>query len=150
MTHRCVTFVLVAASLLNVACGGTQQSESFEGPNPQSRGLRLYVFDCGSLNVDPARFRLKREEVATTRLSVSCFLVAHPQGRLIWDPGAVPDADWTPSSEPVVHHLVLPDLGEKDVTLRKPLMAQPTHSPAQRGSSDKSSATRCSPTSHQA
>jgi len=36
----------------------------------------------------------------------------------------VPDADWVPTGNPVVHHIVLPDLGERDVTLRKPLMAQ--------------------------
>ena len=82
------------------------------------------MFDCGTLTVAPARFRLKTEEIATTDLSVPCFLVAHPQGRLIWVPGAVPDADWIATGEPVVHHLVLPDLGERDVTLRKPLMAQ--------------------------
>jgi glyoxylase-like metal-dependent hydrolase (beta-lactamase superfamily II) len=82
------------------------------------------MFDCGTLKADPARFRLKKEEIATTDLSVPCFLVAHPQGRLIWDPGAVPDADWRATGEPVVHHLVLPDSGERDLTLRKPLMAQ--------------------------
>src|SRR5713101_5945952 len=58
------------------------------------RSLRLYVFDCGTLDVaDPGRFRLKREEVATDKFSVGCYLVVHPRGRLIWDTGAVPDAD---------------------------------------------------------
>jgi len=118
-------FVLAAASLLHLlACGGAQPSASPERPAPPGNNLRLYVFDCGSLNVDPVRFRLTKEEVATTELSAPCFLIAHPQGRLIWDPGAVPDADWVPTGDPVVHHLVLPDLGERDVTLRKPLMAQ--------------------------
>ncbi len=124
MTPRCVAFVLVAVSFLNVGCGGAQRSETSERSDPQGKALRLYVFDCGNLSVDPARFRLNREEVATTELSIACFLVSHPQGRLIWDPGAVPDADWIPSGDPVVHHLVLPDLGERDVTLREPLMAQ--------------------------
>ena len=118
-------FVLAAACSLNiVACGVAQQSGSADRPGPQAKALRLYVFDCGTLKVDPARFRLKQEEVATTDLSVPCFLVAHPQGRLIWDPGAVPDADWIPTGAPVVHHLVLPDSGERDLTLRKPLMTQ--------------------------
>ena len=87
-------------------------------------GLRLYVFDCGTLKADPARFRLKPEEVATTDLSVPCFLVVHPRGRLIWDPGAVPDSDWTPTGGPVTHHLALPDGTERDLTLRKRLTAQ--------------------------
>jgi len=124
ITLRFGAFVLAASSLANIAaCGGGQPSVAPERAD-QQKALRLYVFDCGTLNVDPARFRLTREEVATTDLSVACFLVVHPQGRLIWDPGAVPDADWTPTGNPVVHHVVLPDLGERDVTLRKPLMGQ--------------------------
>lgn len=120
-----LAFVLAAAFSLNiVACGGAQQPGSADRPDRQAKALRLYVFDCGTLKVDPARFRLKQEEVATTELSAACFLVTHPRGTLIWDPGAVPDADWVPTGGPVVHHLVLPDLGERDVTLRKPLMAQ--------------------------
>ncbi len=125
---RCAALVtLVALSLSAAACGSTQPSDSTDRPGAApapTKALRLYVFDCGSLNVDPVRFRLKREEVATTELSIACFLVTHPKGSLMWDPGAVPDADWVATGNPVVHHLVLPDLGERDVTLRKPLMAQ--------------------------
>jgi N-acyl homoserine lactone hydrolase len=122
---RFVAFGLAVASTLNiVACGGAPPSGSPQRSDPREKALRLYVFDCGTLKADPARFRLKAEEIATTDLSVPCFLVAHPQGRLIWDPGAVPDADWTATGAPVVHHLVLPDSGERDLTLRKPLMAQ--------------------------
>jgi glyoxylase-like metal-dependent hydrolase (beta-lactamase superfamily II) len=125
---RCAALVLLAAlSLSAAACGSTQPSDSADRPGAApapAKALRLYVFDCGNLNVDPVRFRLKREEVATTELSIACFLVTHPKGSLMWDPGAVPDADWAPTGNPVVHHLVLPDLGERDVTLRKPLMAQ--------------------------
>jgi N-acyl homoserine lactone hydrolase len=124
ISRRFLAFGLAASVLNLAACGGAQQPSSPEGPAPQGRALRLYVFDCGTLKADPARFRLTKEEVATTDLSVPCFLVAHPQGNLIWDPGAVPDADWTPTGAPVVHHLVLPDSGERDLTLRKPLMTQ--------------------------
>ena len=54
---------------------------------------RLYVFDCGRLEGgDVSRFRLTRQEMATTDMSVACYLVAHPRGTLIWDAGAVPDA----------------------------------------------------------
>jgi glyoxylase-like metal-dependent hydrolase (beta-lactamase superfamily II) len=86
--------------------------------------LRLYVFDCGTLKADPARFRLKPEEVATTDLSVPCFLIVHPRGQLVWDPGAVPDEDWTPTGAPVTHHLKLPDGSERDLTLRRTLASQ--------------------------
>ena len=103
------------------ACGGGQ-TDSTE--RREAAALRLYVFDCGTLKADPSRFRLKPEEVATTDLSVPCFLIVHPRGRLIWDPGAVPDADWTPTDSPVTHHLALPDGSERDLTLRKRLAAQ--------------------------
>lgn len=90
---------------------------------PQS--LRLYVFDCGTLHIaDTGLFGLKTEEVATTDLSVPCFLVVHPKGTLLWDAGAVPDADWKPTAAPVTHHVVLPDHWERDVALVKALNTQ--------------------------
>jgi len=59
---------------------------------PAPKSLRLYVFNCGSLDIsDPERFRLKKEELATTNMSVPCFLIAHPKGTLMWDVGVVPD-----------------------------------------------------------
>ena len=55
--------------------------------------MRVYVFDCGKLDGgDPARFSLKREEMAVADMSVACFLVVHPKGTLMWDVGAVPDS----------------------------------------------------------
>jgi N-acyl homoserine lactone hydrolase len=57
------------------------------------KSLRLYVFDCGSLNIpDTTPYQLKKEELATTYMSVACFLVAHPKGTIMWDVGAVPDS----------------------------------------------------------
>jgi len=86
---------------------------------------RLYVFDCGTLHIaDLSRFQLKREEVAASDLSVACFLVAHSKGTLLWDPGAVPDADWKPGGAPVTHEIVLPDGQKRTLTLRRPLLAQ--------------------------
>jgi glyoxylase-like metal-dependent hydrolase (beta-lactamase superfamily II) len=55
---------------------------------------RLYVFDCGVINVNRAgteRYKVTPEEVGETRFSVPCFLVAHPKGTLIWDLGILPD-----------------------------------------------------------
>ena len=89
------------------------------------RSLRLYVFDCGTLDIaDTGRFRLKREEVATDKLSVGCYLVTHPRGTLIWDTGAVPDADVGPGTTAVRHRIALPDAQERFVTLAKSLKAQ--------------------------
>jgi len=56
--------------------------------------LRLYVFDCGLINVTAAgteRYHVTPEEVGETRFVVPCFLVAHPRGTLMWDLGIVPD-----------------------------------------------------------
>ena len=83
------------------------------------------MFDGGVLEVaDPARFQLKREDVAETNLSVACFLVVHAKGVLLWDACSVSDSEWTPTGAPVKHHIVLPDKQERDVTIVKPLKAQ--------------------------
>ena len=121
--HSVTLPFVLACALNNIGCG-TQARGSPDYSASHTKALRLYVFDCGTLQADPARFRLTKEEVATTNLAVPCFLIAHRRGTLIWDPGAVPDADWTPTGGPVSHHLVLPDSGKRDLTLRKPLMAQ--------------------------
>jgi N-acyl homoserine lactone hydrolase len=89
------------------------------------RALKLYVFDCGTIHVANTEvFGLKKEEVATSDLAVPCFLVVHPKGTLVWDVGAVPDADWKPIGAPVTRHIVLPDHWERDVTVVKSLEAQ--------------------------
>ena len=125
-TSRSVIAALVAALVFAIVALGTGQSEpSPARPAQTPRPLRLYVFDCGTIHTaDLSRFSLKREEVATPDLSVACFLVTHPKGTLIWDPGAVPDAAWKPTGIPVMQRVVLPDSQQRDVTLLKPLNAQ--------------------------
>jgi glyoxylase-like metal-dependent hydrolase (beta-lactamase superfamily II) len=67
---------------------------------PPPKSVRLYVFNCGSLNIsDPERFRFKKEELATTNLSVGCYLIVHPKGTLMWDVGAVPDDRLKPGAK---------------------------------------------------
>jgi glyoxylase-like metal-dependent hydrolase (beta-lactamase superfamily II) len=56
----------------------------------------LYVFDCGLLNVTTEgvqRYHVTPAEVGEPRMSVPCFLVAHPRGTLMWDLGVIPDGD---------------------------------------------------------
>lgn len=87
---------------------------AFSAPPPKS--LRLYVLDCGSLNIpDTSPYQLKKEDLKTTFMSAPCFLVAHPKGTLMWDTGPVPDGNFKP--------------GAKSATLRyatttRPLTAQ--------------------------
>src|ERR1700678_2820578 len=69
-------------------------------PPAPPKTLRLYVFNCGSLDIsDPERFRFHKEELATTNLSVACFLIVHPKGTLMWDVGAVPDSALKPGEK---------------------------------------------------
>ena len=69
---------------------------SFAQKKPEApKSVRLYIFDCGTLdNADTSRYQLKKEEMATHLMSVPCFLVAHPKGTLMWDAGVVPDGDF--------------------------------------------------------
>src|ERR1700719_4463192 len=65
------------------------------------KSLRLYVFDCGSLDIpDTSPYQLKKEELATTMMSVPCFLVVHPKGTMMWDTGAIPDSSFKPGGAP--------------------------------------------------
>lgn len=114
------TAFLLAAQ---VRVGG--QTTSSTPHNAQPHSVRLYVLDCGTLYIaEMGRFQLKKEEVATTDLSVACFLVVHPKGTLIWDTGAVPDAEWKPTGSPITQHIVLPDSQQRDLTMVKSLKGQ--------------------------
>ena len=86
--------------------------------------VRLYVFDGGILESDPGRYQLTKEDVGETRLSIACYLIAHPRGLLMWDTCAVPDAEWTPTGQPVAVRLMLADGAERRVTIQSSLEAQ--------------------------
>ena len=115
----------VLVSLFAGMDGGAFQTALQARPAALPATLRLYVMDCGTLHIaDTRRFRLEPGEVAVSDLSVPCFLIAHPKGTMIWDAGAIPDADWKPSGAATPYHLKLPDGSERRLTLRKPLLAQ--------------------------
>src|ERR1700733_9507737 len=91
-------FRKIAFSIAILIAPLAAQAEHKAPPPPKS--LRLYVFNCGSLDIsDPERFRFKKEELATTNLSVPCFLIVHPKGTLMWDVGAVPDSALKPGQK---------------------------------------------------
>ena len=95
MRHRVRMTLLTAcamlAALASVDLGATQvPAKSLQPP----KAVRLYVFDCGVINVNRAgteRYKVTPEEVGETRFSVPCFLIAHPKGTLMWDLGILPD-----------------------------------------------------------
>lgn len=71
-------------------------------PPKPPKTVRLYVFDCGVITgMDPKLFNFKREELADTRMSVPCFLIVDPRGTLMWDVGAIPDADFKGDTTPI-------------------------------------------------
>jgi glyoxylase-like metal-dependent hydrolase (beta-lactamase superfamily II) len=79
---------LMVAAILAMSPVAMAQQRKAQPP----ASVRLYVFDCGKLDIpDITPYQLKREEIATNVMSVPCFLVAHPKGTLMWDVGAVPD-----------------------------------------------------------
>src|SRR5438309_2122176 len=70
-------------------------------PKPP-KSIRLYVFDDGVIKgLDPAIFHFKKEELATTDMVVCSYLIVHPKGTLMWDTGAIPDADLKADGSPV-------------------------------------------------
>ena len=51
-------------------------------------GPRLYVFDCGLINLDNLEmFGLTAEESPVRQMFVPCYVVEHPKGRLLFDGG---------------------------------------------------------------
>lgn len=85
----------VLAAILAAAPDGFAQGQR-PAPPPS---LRLYVMDCGTLNIaDITPYRLSREEIATNLMAVPCYLIAHPRGTLLWEAGAVPDRAFAPGA----------------------------------------------------
>jgi glyoxylase-like metal-dependent hydrolase (beta-lactamase superfamily II) len=57
-------------------------------PPPKVTAPRLYVFDCGTLVYNkPEDYNLTREEVKDSNMGVTCYLVVHPKGMLLYDTG---------------------------------------------------------------
>jgi glyoxylase-like metal-dependent hydrolase (beta-lactamase superfamily II) len=110
------TSVLLVAVAISIA--------TWSSGHAQTKPLRLYVFDGGVLESDPARYRLTPQDVQTTQLSIAAFLIVHPNGTLLWDTGAISDDSWTPTGAPVVRRLTLSNGQARQVTIRKPLKAQ--------------------------
>jgi N-acyl homoserine lactone hydrolase len=84
----CPTMRLLAASLLGAAALAASASAAQLAPLPKVTNTRLYVFDCGTLVYNkPEDYNLTRDEVKDTNMGVTCYLVMHPKGMLIYDTG---------------------------------------------------------------
>jgi len=80
---KTVAALLVSSSLVS--------AQSHTPPKPP-KSVRLYIFDCGVIHTQNGdAYSLKKEEMASTEMSIPCILVAHPKGTLMWDNGDIPD-----------------------------------------------------------
>lgn len=79
-----LTAALLAFTLLLGGCASD--------PTPARHTLRLYVLDCGSIDVlDISMFQPGVDVGQQRHLTDSCYLIVHPKGVMIWDTG-LPDA----------------------------------------------------------
>jgi len=81
---------------LMLATGPLLGAQAPTAKSTPPRAMRLYVLDCGVLNISREgveRYHVTTAEVGETRMPVPCFLVAHPKGTLMWDVGVIPDDD---------------------------------------------------------
>jgi N-acyl homoserine lactone hydrolase len=85
-------------------------------PPKAPKSLRLYIFDCGVIHTTNGdAYSLKKEEMASTEMSIPCILVAHPKGTLMWDNGYIPDRAFPPGGGQATSGVVTQD---------KPLLPQ--------------------------
>lgn len=99
MYHR---KVLAPALLAVLACLALTPFLLSQTRGKPPKTVRLYVFDNGVIKgIDPAIFHFKKEELATTDMVVCSYLIVHPKGTLMWDSGAIPDADLKADGSPV-------------------------------------------------
>ena len=96
----------VLAALFGAAHG---QAQVHAPPRPPE-SLRLYIFDCGVIHAaNGDAYSLKKEEMASTEMSIPCILVAHPKGMLMWDNGYIPDRAFPPGGGPASSGVITQD-----------------------------------------
>jgi len=79
---------LLAAAMLGAAAFAPPATVAELAPAPKVTSPRLYVFDCGTLVYNrPEDYTLTREEVKDTNMGVTCYLVVHSKGMLLYDTG---------------------------------------------------------------
>ena len=84
----CLTIRLLACALFGASALAPLASASDLAPAPKVISPRLYVFDCGTLVYNkPEDYNLKREEVKDSNMGVTCYLVVHPKGMLMYRHG---------------------------------------------------------------
>jgi len=98
--NRILAIIALAAAPL--AAQGDKPAH--HAPQPP-KSLRLYIFDCGVLKPTDAK-SFGFDHVSELKMSVPCFLVAHPKGAMMWDVGVVPDSDFKGDGSPVTQGFI--------------------------------------------
>jgi N-acyl homoserine lactone hydrolase len=110
-----VLSAFVGTALALVSSGIALHAQAHKPPKAP-KSLRLYIFDCGVIHTaNGDAYSLKKEEMASTEMSIPCILVAHPKGTLMWDNGDIPDRAFPPGGGPAAAGVVTQD---------KPLLPQ--------------------------
>jgi N-acyl homoserine lactone hydrolase len=83
-----LTIRVLAAVMLGASALVPPASAANLAPPPKVTSPRLYVFDCGTLVYNkPEDYNLRRDEVKDSNMGVTCYLVVHSKGMLIFDTG---------------------------------------------------------------
>lgn len=114
-THQTVSAGFLGMTLALAASSGLATAQGHQPPKAPA-SLRLYIFDCGVIHTaNGDAYSLKKEEMASTEMSIPCLLIAHPRGTLMWDNGYIPDRAFPPGGGPATSGVVTQD---------KPLLPQ--------------------------
>ena len=91
MPRFCALFLALLLALVVAGCDNempTGSEEPADAPAVVDASLRLYVFECGRLRFDTvANFGIEKDETDVRDLVVPCYIVDHPEGRMLWDGG---------------------------------------------------------------
>lgn len=82
------TSTVVALCLTAAAVALAVSAPAAEAQPGAGSSLKLYVFNCGHIRIDtPDRFSIEDHETDVRELIVPCYVVDHPDGRMLWDGG---------------------------------------------------------------
>ena len=97
MTTNPKLFFRLIGMAMAVILGPDLAGAQVHKPPKAPKSVRLFIFDCGVIHTTNGdAYSLKKEEMASTEMSIPCILVAHPKGTLMWDNGYIPDRAFPP------------------------------------------------------
>ena len=115
MAHRTTNLGLAAAALTGLLALTSVSAQTRKPDKPKS--LRLYVLDCGRINVaNGDSMGFQPGQLATANMVTPCFLIVHPKGTMMWDTGEIRDSAFASGVSPqtqgafVVDRPLLPQL----------------------------------------